>query len=131
MERVIANRGVARTVAYALLKSGESPGADFYRELSREDQARLDHSFRLMGDRGRIDNPEKFGRLAPNLFEFKEHQIRMPCAWDEQERGVLVITHGFIKKRDRVRREEIKRARRILEEDQARAELQLAKRETP
>jgi hypothetical protein len=130
MERVIANRGVTRTVAYALLKSGESPGADFYRELSREDQARLDHSFRLMGDRGRIDNDEKFGVLAPGLFEFKEYQIRMPCAWARQERGVLLITHGFIKKRDRVRRQEIERARRILEEDQARAELQLAKRET-
>jgi hypothetical protein len=120
-----------RTIAFARLRSGQSPGADFYDRLSMMDKVKLDHSFRLMADRGRIDNEEKFNRLEGGLFEFKEFQIRMPCAWDRQERGLLIITHGFIKKRNRAPSEEIQRAWRIFEEDQELAKLRLVRKKGP
>jgi len=119
------------TVAFARRRSGESPGADFFDGLSMKDKVKLDHSFRLMADHGRINNPEKFGVLDRGLFEFKEFQIRMPCAWARHERGLLIITHGFIKKRNRAPREEIQRAWRIFGEDEEQAKLRLVKKKGP
>jgi phage-related protein len=131
MERIIARKGALRTIAFARLRSDESPGAAFYDGLPMKDKVKLDHSFRLMADHGRIDNEEKFSRLEAGLFEFKEFQIRMPCAWDRHERGLLIITHGFIKKRNRAPREEIQRAWRIFEEDQEQAKLRLVRKKGP
>ncbi len=83
------------------------------------DQAKLMRLFALLGDEGRITNPEKFGNLKEGLFEFKSFQIRMPCRFDWG--GLVIVSHGFIKKRSRAPRQEIERARRIFEEDQQRA----------
>ncbi|MGD0013175.1 MAG: type II toxin-antitoxin system RelE/ParE family toxin [Bryobacteraceae bacterium] len=117
MERVTAYRGQVFTIAFARLKSGQSPGAEFYDALSLEDKAKLDNLFRLLADHGRIANDEKSGVLDKGLFEFKSFQIRMPYAY-ASERGLILITHGFYKKKDKAPKEEIGRARRILKEDQ-------------
>lgn len=119
MERPIAYQGVMFTIAFARLKSGQSPGAEFYDALPIQDKAKLDNLFRLLADTGRIANPEKSGVLdrTERLFEFKSFQIRMPCAY-AKERGLIIITHGFRKKRNRTPTTEIERARRILQEDQ-------------
>jgi len=69
----------------------------------------------LLGDRGWINNDQKFKPLGTDkLFEIKDFQIRMPCFRDGD---VMVITHGFLKKRDAVPPEEIERAKRIRSED--------------
>lgn len=120
MERPIAYSGTRLTIAYAVVSKGRSPGKEFFDRLSLEDQAKLMRLFALLGDRGRIDNPEKFGNLKEGLWEFKSFQIRMPCRF--LPGGLVLITHGFRKKRDRTPTEEVERAKRILEEDQRRAE---------
>lgn len=90
--------------------------------------------FKIAGDQGRFSNTEKFGDLgrrvardgsAVRLFEFKSFQLRMPFAYAKSESGVILITHGFRKKKDRTPKEEIERALRIYEEDQAEARLAL------
>jgi phage-related protein len=47
----------------------------------------------------------------------------MPFAYARAERGLILISHGFIKKRDKTSKEEIARARRILDEDQSATKL--------
>lgn len=84
--------------------------------------------FRLVAETGKSQNPEKYGVLGDRLFEFKSFQIRMPFAYARNERGVIVVTHGFIKKRDKAPKEEIERAWRIFEEDQARGKLALVRK---
>jgi phage-related protein len=119
VERPIAYRGRRFTIAYAVDNNGRSPGKDFFDALPLQDQAKLMHLFRLLGEQGTINNPEKFGNLKGGLYEFKSFQIRMPCRF--LPNGVVLITHGFRKKRDRTPKEEIDRAKRIFEEDQQRA----------
>jgi phage-related protein len=79
--------------------------------------------FRIAGDHGKFFDPEKFGDLGGGLFEFKSFHIRMPFAYAKSERGLILITHGFIKKKAKTPKEEIARAWRIYGEDQAQARL--------
>ena len=52
----------------------------------------------------------------------------MPFAYAKSEQRLIVITHGFVKKRDKTPKEEIARARRIYEEDQAQTKLALVQK---
>jgi phage-related protein len=126
MERVTAYRGLMFTIAFARLKDGRSPGAEFYDALPVGEKAKLNNVFRTIADHGRIANPEKFGTLDKGLYEFKSFQIRMPFAY-ARERGLILITHGFFKKRDRAPKEEIERAWGILREDQEQRKPPLAR----
>ena len=52
----------------------------------------------------------------------------MPFAYSKNESGLIVITHGFIKKKDKTPKEEITRAWRIYEEDQAQTKLAIVRK---
>ena len=115
MGRPIAYQGRMFTIAYAVDRSGRSPAQEFFDELSVQDQAKLMRLFALLADQGKITNPEKFGDLGEGFREFKSFQIRMPCRF--LAGGIVVITHGFTKKKDKAPKSEIDRAKRIFEED--------------
>lgn len=114
MERTIAHRGTSLTVAYAVAANGASPGLVFYEELSVRDQAKMSKLFKWLGDHGWIKNNEKFKPINNEFFEFKSFQIRMPCY---RSGDLMIITHGFIKKKGPISPEELKRAERIKNED--------------
>ncbi len=126
MHGPIIYKGIRFRIVFASLKSGERPGERFFDALSMSDKAKLISLFRLAGDLGELRNPEKFGDLGNGLYEFKSHQIRMPFQYSRRERGVIVITHGFVKKKDKTPPEEIAGARRYFEEDQADGGLTIA-----
>ena len=130
MDRVTAYEGERYRIVFARLGNGQSPGAEFFDGLSAEEKAKLVNLFRLLADHGRISNPEKFGVLDKKrrLYEFKSYQIRMPFAYAEP--GLVVVTHGFRKKRDKAPKREIERAIRIFEEDQRRAKIRTMKPRT-
>lgn len=121
MDRIIAYVGRKFTIVYAKDGEGNSPGAQFFYELSLSDKAKLSALFVLLADLHSTRNPEKFGDLGNGIFELKSFQIRMPFAYSTMERGVVMVTHGFVKKRGRTPPSEIERARRILAEDTARS----------
>ena len=62
------------------------------------------------------NNPELFKKLENDIWEFRirynNFNIRLLAFWDKtQEKETLVIaTHGFIKKTDKVPKKEIKKA---------------------
>jgi hypothetical protein len=97
--RPIAYKGKAFTIAYAVDKNGRSPGKEFFDALPLGDQAKVMSLFGRLGDYGSIRNPEKFRKLEGNCYEFKSFQIRIPCFF--LPAGLVLITHGFRKKRDR------------------------------
>jgi hypothetical protein len=71
--------------------------------------------FKLLGDRGWINNDQKFKPIEGTKFcEFKDFQIRMPCF---RVGDTWVITHGFVKKKGPIPPAEIARAERIKGED--------------
>lgn len=132
MARPTVYAGARFTVTFARDSSGACPGEEFFDALSKSDQAKLMTLFQMIGDHGSISNPEKFGDLKGGLWEFKSHQIRMPFGYaPPPERGVIVISHGFIKKSQKTPPEQIARAKRILSEDQASAKLGIVRKAKP
>lgn len=63
--------------------------------------------------RGMIHNQQKFKKLpgTNDLFEFKTTKIRLLCFWDKG--GLVICTHGFVKKAQKTDRKEISRAQRL------------------
>jgi phage-related protein len=123
MARRIAYKGASFTIAFARERNDACPGCEFFDQLDLSDKAKLMALFRIAGDHGKFHNREKFGDLGGGLFEFKSFQIRMPFAYAQSERSLILITHGFIKKKDKTSKEDIARARRIFEEDQSATQL--------
>jgi phage-related protein len=118
-ERRLAFNGKMFRIAFARDREGAFPAEEFIDQLSKADQAKLLNLFRILGDHGKHSNPEKFGDLEDGLYEFKSFQIRMPFAYAKGEKGLVLVTHGFIKKSPKTPRAEIERARTILSEDSA------------
>lgn len=117
--RKIVYPGNVFRIAFARDRSGASPAEEFYEGLSITEKAQLMDLFHRLADAdpGKPRNPEKFGSLDDGLYELKSFQIRMPFAYAKGERGLVLITHGFIKKRQKAPPTEIERAKRILKED--------------
>lgn len=115
-----SDRLLREAVHHSLRRGRQWPLAQFFDALPMREQAKLLRLFALLGDLGRMENPEKFGNLGKGLWEFKSFQIRMPCRL--LPGGVVLVAHGFRRKRDRAPKKEIERARRILAEDLLRAE---------
>ena len=128
MARRVAYQGAVFTIAFAREKSGGCPACEFFDALSLLDKAKLMALFQIAGDHGKFCNPEKFGDLGNGLFEFKSFRVRMRFAYAKNERGLILITHGFLKKKDKTPREEITRAWRIYGEDQARTKLAIVRK---
>lgn len=98
------------TIQCLELADGSCPAGDFLDSLSAAERRKVDVLFELMGDRGKIFNPEKFKKLSASdgLFEFKSHQIRIPCIFGRSRAVVLLF--GLRKKSDKYKRKEIERA---------------------
>lgn len=116
---LLAYVGSSFTVAFATCSDGTSPAEEFLDGLDEQDQAKMLRLLKQLGDQGRISNPEKFKKIegTDGLFEFKSHQVRMPCYFLPGR--LLVITHGFRKKGDKLPPSEIRKAERIRREDTA------------
>lgn len=115
----VAYRGPRFVLEYARDASGKYPAEEFLAttalDPNREAEvASIRHLFRVYGETGGIINKEKFKKLEgtnPALVEFKAFQVRVIGFYNGA--GVLVLTHGCIKKKDRLPPEEIERAHRI------------------
>ena len=128
MARKLAYRGEMFAIAFAREKRGACPACEFFDGLSKSDKAKLMALFQVAG---KFHNPEKFGYPGGGLFEFKSIQIRMPFAYAKNERGLILITNGFIKKKDKTPKEEIARAWRIYEEDRAQTKVAIITKTKP
>ena len=119
VERNVAYSGTTYRIAFARDHSCESPAEAFYDGLPPDEKAQLYKLFQILGDeiRGSPRNPKKIGVLDHELYEFKSFQIRMPFAYAKGDRGLVLITHGFRKKKDKTPPSEITKAKKILQED--------------
>jgi hypothetical protein len=114
----IAHSGSQFTIEFAEVGDGSMPAKSFLDHQEPKFQARMYALFKRLGDSGRIANQEQFKKLTGEFWEFKSFQIRMPCYFAPGRR--LVVTHGFIKKKDAVSRQEKERAASIKAEYEAR-----------
>lgn len=122
MSRPVAHDGVCLTIVFALLQDGTSPALEFFEGLEDSDQAGLLKLFQLLGNFGKISSDQKFKKVDAEIWEFKKFQIRMPCAYARG--GLVIVSHGFIKKGDKMPPTQLQRARDILAEDERIAQKQ-------
>lgn len=119
MPRPVAYVGAKKRIEYAVDRSGQSPGLEFYAMLDDRNKAKFNAFFQRMGEHGEIKNREQFKKIeGTDFWEFKWFQIRMVCRF--RPGGVVLISHGFEKKKDRIPDAEIQRAQRIFTEDNER-----------
>lgn len=59
--------------------------------------------FRKFADHGKWNNTEQLNTLGDGFYEFKHVSsgIRVPFYYDEQNRRVIILTHGFVKKQQK------------------------------
>jgi len=107
----VAYRGISFTIEYARQANGDVPGLEFFNSMDPRWQARIFSLFRRLGDAGRIENREMFRKETGEFFAFKAFQARLLCYFRADRR--VVVTHGFRKKTDNIRKQEFERAGRI------------------
>ena len=97
-----------------VLENGSCPAEEFLEELDEVDTQKMKALFDLfIRSRPRPLSREKFKKIegTDDLFEFKNFQIRMPCFF--KPGGRLLLTHGLIKKGDKLSTPEIDKAKKI------------------
>jgi phage-related protein len=106
-------------VELALTANGRCPGKKFLNDLSKLDREKILRIIKRLADKGKVANREQFKKIeGTDFYEFKNSQIRMPCYFHADRR--VIITHGFPKKDDSIKPEQIDRMKRIRDEHEKR-----------
>ncbi|OFZ18847.1 MAG: hypothetical protein A2Z20_02470 [Bdellovibrionales bacterium RBG_16_40_8] len=94
-------------------RDGSIPAEEWLESQSPKMQQKLAALFAMLGDIGKIFNEQKFKHLSDTsqLFEFKADQGRVLCFFFIGKR--VILTHGFLKKSDKIPKGEIDRAENI------------------
>ncbi|MDQ1712368.1 MAG: hypothetical protein QOE45_1818 [Frankiaceae bacterium] len=101
----------------AVLADGSSPATEFFDGLDQRFRNAYLVRLRRFADTGTLA-PRQINALEDGLFEFKLAEGPRLVAYHagRRRRGLVVLTHGFVKKSPRTPRTEIDRARRIRQE---------------
>jgi len=117
-KREIYYEGNVYTVELAIRSDGSCPAKEYLDKLfkrSKIDWEKIIRPIKRLADFGEVSNPEHFKKIeGTDFWEFKSFQIRMPCFFLPGSR--VVITHGFSKKEDRIRKPQLDRMKTIREE---------------
>ncbi len=108
MNHFIAYAGEKFTIEWYHDKEGKSKVLEYFLKLPSSQQDKLHILFKLMGNIGKIFNKEKFNFEGDGIFAFKPQPDRFLCFF--YSGGKIIVTNGFVKKQDKLPREEKERA---------------------
>ena len=118
-KREVLYEGEFHTVELAITANERCPAKKFLDSLSNLDREIILRIVKRLADRGKVSSPKQFKKIeGADFFEFKNFQIRMPCYFRAD--GRIIITHGFSKKSDSIKPEEVDRMKRIRDEKEKR-----------
>lgn len=110
-------------LVFARGSNGREEAKEFIEALSSSDQAKVCSIGRVLVQRGTISNDTKFKKRKgyDALFEIKVFQIRIFAVLTSHSgrKKRFVLTHGTLKKRDKMSKTELERAQRIFAEHEA------------
>ncbi|MCC5815285.1 MAG: type II toxin-antitoxin system RelE/ParE family toxin [Leptospira sp.] len=96
----------AKSIEGSILKS---------RDVESINYATLKYYFERMSKTGAWNNPKQIKKLEGDLFEFKvQTGLRVIFAYDPVNRKVVLITHSFLKKKQKTPKKEIERSKELL-----------------
>lgn len=121
MARPLAYAGSCRKLVYAKSRDASYPAKEFFDALPLKVKNRFGVAFQKLGETGKLFNKQQFKAVeGTDFFEFKCHRYRLLCRF--LDGGIVLLTNGCEKKRDKLDEEDIKRAERIYEEDKIASE---------
>ncbi len=103
-----------RFTIYEIVREGKSEIKDFLQSLKnerRELHKKLVKLLEIIAFQGPPKNEEKFRLEEDGIYVIKSFQARIFCFFDAGK--MIMLTHGVIKKGDRARPEDLKKAKDI------------------
>ena len=110
--------GEAFTIEWYYDQKGKSQPYDFLESLTFQEQAHLLKLVKLMGDIGQIHDKTKFRNEGDKIFAFKPKPNRFLCFFMEGRK--IIITNGFVKKKEKLSPTEKERALKHMKDYKAR-----------
>lgn len=104
----IAYQGPKFIIEWYYSEDGKIPALEYFNSLDDDDKIKTLDLFKLMASEGKIYNKQKFRNEHDQIFVFKPKPHRFMCFFFVGKR--IIITNGFIKKKDDLPPEEKKRA---------------------
>ncbi len=108
MPNYIAYEGQSFVIEWYFNEKEESQALEYFLELSDLQQDKTLYLFKRMGDSGKINNKTQFRYEGDEIFAFKPQPDRFLCFFVKGRK--IIITNAFLKKSDKLPREEKKRA---------------------
>lgn len=116
LKRELVTNGKLYVIVALCVREGDATLFDqFVESLPEAEQKKIHAAVERMSNHGPPRNPEKGKPIKgqSNLFELKEYQSRV--FWFRagklpDERGLIVLTHGFTKKKNKTPQTQIERA---------------------
>lgn len=121
MKTLPVDSGPKAEIVAIIEDSGKCPVENLLENLSKADRTKLFQLFKLFCLMGEIRNIQKFRFEEDSIWCFKSFQIRVLCFFKPTaKKRCLVLTHGFIKKQDKMPKTELDRAKRYYQQFMAR-----------
>jgi hypothetical protein len=108
MKDRIAYEGDKFTIEWYQDEKGKSRAMEYFLKLPASQQDKLYTLFKVMGNVGKIFNKEKFNFEGEGIFAFKPQPDRFLCFFYAGRK--IIVTNGFVKKQNKLPREEKERA---------------------
>lgn len=90
---------------------------DFLRKLDAKTREKVLENIRISRFQ---NNPKLLKKIDKEIWEFRtkfsSKQIRLLAFWDPKKKALMVCTHGFIKKTQKLPLNELKKAKRLRKE---------------
>lgn len=96
----IAYEGVKFTIEWYFDSRGRSHSLDYFEELTADRQKKFFHLLRLLGDKGKIFNLEKFRHEDDQIYAIKPAPDRFLCFFFDGSK--IIITNAYEKKTDKM-----------------------------
>ncbi|MBI3508896.1 MAG: type II toxin-antitoxin system RelE/ParE family toxin [Chlamydiia bacterium] len=116
----IAYQGSAFVIEWFFDQDMKSQALEYFLELNDNRQDQVMKLFKLMGERGKINNITKFRNEDDGIYAFKPQPDRFLCFFRKGKK--IVVTNAFEKKQDKLPQSEKDRALRAMKDYDARVE---------
>lgn len=103
-----AYQGAKFTVEWYYTEEGKSPALEYFNDLTKQEKIKVLRLFELLGTEGKILNIEKFRNEGDGIYAFKPQPHRFLSFFFEGAK--IIVTNGFMKKKDSLPRNEKDRA---------------------
>lgn len=118
LEEFTAYAGPKFTIEWYYTEDGTMPSFEYFDSLDEDDKIKALNLFKLMGTEGKIFNQQKFRNEHDKIYAFKPKPHRFMCFFFVGKK--IIVTNGFVKKKDELPKNEKERALKYQQDYEAR-----------